>query len=133
MINIRKKKDVIAEMNEHTECAYSMMDSIAKMTAIDFDDSGKDYLDMSVFQHAKNRLPWLVILMIAYVFTGMIITSFESTLSQVISLVAYMPMLMGTGGNTGYVTGIPPPRAVRSANGQTEKEVNPSWNALIPS
>lgn len=40
MINIRKKKDVIAEMNEHTECAYSMMDSIAKMTAIDFDDSG---------------------------------------------------------------------------------------------
>ena len=68
---------------------------------IDLDDSGKDYLDMSVLQHAKNRLPWLIILMIAYVFTGMIITSFEGTLSQVISLVAYMPMLMGTGGNTG--------------------------------
>lgn len=39
--------------------------------------------------------------MVAYIFTGMIITSFEAKLSEVISLVAYMPMLMGTGGNSG--------------------------------
>ena len=39
--------------------------------------------------------------MVAYVFTGMIVTSFENRLSEVICLVAYMPMLMGTGGNTG--------------------------------
>ena len=64
-------------------------------------DSDKDYLDVSVWQHAKNRLPWLLILMVAYVFTGMIVTSFENRLSEVICLVAYMPMLMGTGGNTG--------------------------------
>ncbi len=68
---------------------------------IDWEDSDKDYLDVSVWQHAKNRLPWLLILMVAYVFTGMIVTSFENRLSEVICLVAYMPMLMGTGGNTG--------------------------------
>ena len=68
---------------------------------IDWEDSDKDYLDVSVWQHAKNRLPWLLILMVAYIFTGMIVTSFENRLSEVICLVAYMPMLMGTGGNTG--------------------------------
>jgi magnesium transporter len=65
------------------------------------DTADSDYLDISVWQHAKNRLPWLLILMVAYIFTGMIVTSYEGKLSQVISLVAYMPMLMGTGGNTG--------------------------------
>lgn len=68
---------------------------------IDFDSSDKGYLDMPVLTHVINRLPWLVILMIAYIFTGMIITGFEDKLKNAISLVAYMPMLMGTGGNTG--------------------------------
>ena len=68
---------------------------------IDFENSDKGYLDKSVMQHALNRLPWLVILMIAYIFTGMLVTSFEGRLSEIICLVAYMPMLMGTGGNTG--------------------------------
>ncbi len=68
---------------------------------IDWEDSDKEYLDMSVWQHAINRLPWLLILMVAYVFTGMIITKFETRLSEIICLVSYMPMLMGTGGNTG--------------------------------
>jgi len=68
---------------------------------IDFKDNDRGYLDISVWQHAINRLPWLLILMVAYVFTGMIVTRFEASLSQVIQLVTYMPMLMGTGGNTG--------------------------------
>lgn len=68
---------------------------------IDFKDTGRGYLDIPVWQHAVNRLPWLLILMIAYIFTGLIVTRFEASLSQVIQLVTYMPMLMGTGGNTG--------------------------------
>jgi magnesium transporter len=68
---------------------------------IDFDSSDKEYLDISVFQHAINRLPWLLILMVAYYFTGQIVSGFENSLSKVIELVAFMPMLMGTGGNTG--------------------------------
>jgi len=65
------------------------------------DDSDSEYLDMSVWRHVKNRLPWLFVLMLSYVVTGGIIASFETVLSKVISLVAYMPMLMGTGGNSG--------------------------------
>ncbi len=68
---------------------------------IDFERSDKDYLDISVWKHVVNRLPWLVILMLSYIITGGIITRFEGMLSDVICLVAYMPMLMGTGGNTG--------------------------------
>ena len=68
---------------------------------IDLDNSDSDYLDISVIQHAKNRLPWLLVLMIAYIFTGMIVTNFENALSSMIALVTYMPMLMGTGGNCG--------------------------------
>lgn len=68
---------------------------------IDLENKDKGYLSISVWQHAKNRLPWLIVLMVAYVFTGRLITNFEDSLSKVIALVAYMPMLMGTGGNTG--------------------------------
>jgi len=68
---------------------------------IDFDKSDRTYLDMSPWQHVINRLPWLLILMVAYVFTGKIISNFEGQLSDYTNLITYMPMLMGTGGNTG--------------------------------
>lgn len=61
----------------------------------------EEYLDMSVWAHIKARIPWLFVLMLSYIITGRIIAGFEATLSQVIALVAYMPMLMGTGGNSG--------------------------------
>lgn len=66
---------------------------------IDGDD--RDYLDMSVMQHVKSRLPWLAMLMCSYFITGGIISAFQGQLSKVISLVIYMPMLTGTGGNSG--------------------------------
>lgn len=66
-----------------------------------FDKSALEYLDISVWKHVVNRLPWLFILMCSYVITGGIITTFEDGLAKVICLVAYMPMLMGTGGNSG--------------------------------
>lgn len=65
------------------------------------DNTDKDYLDAPVLMHVKARLPWLLVLMVSYVFTGGMIASFEKSLSAVIALVAYMPMLMGTGGNSG--------------------------------
>lgn len=85
-----------------------ILDVIEEETTEDFQrmagviDSGDaEYLDISVWKHIKNRLPWLFILMLSYVITGGIISRFENVLSQVISLVAYLPMLMGTGGNSG--------------------------------
>lgn len=85
-----------------------ILDVIEEETTEDFErmagvmaDTDRDYLDMSIWQHVKSRIPWLFLLMCSYVITGGIIARFEAVLSQVISLVAYMPMLMGTGGNSG--------------------------------
>ncbi|MBQ9148541.1 MAG: magnesium transporter [Oscillospiraceae bacterium] len=63
--------------------------------------SEKAYLKSSVFELVKNRVPWLMLLMVSSTFTGLIITSFEDALSKVVALTAFIPMLMGTGGNSG--------------------------------
>ena len=68
---------------------------------IDLEDTDKEYLDKSVFQHVKARLPWLLTMMVALMVTGAIVSSFEEVLSKVVVLVSYMPLLMGMGGNTG--------------------------------
>ena len=63
--------------------------------------SEKTYLKSSVFELFKNRIPWLMLLMVSATFTGLIITSFEDALAAQVALTAFIPMLMGTGGNSG--------------------------------
>ncbi|OFI01477.1 magnesium transporter MgtE [Clostridium acetireducens DSM 10703] len=63
--------------------------------------SEEKYLDTGVWTLAKNRLMWLVILMISATFTGNIIKRFEDVLQSVVILTAFIPMLMDTGGNAG--------------------------------
>ena len=63
--------------------------------------SEKPYLKSSTWELFKNRFPWLTILMVSSTFTGLIITSFEDSLAKVVALTAFIPMLMGTGGNSG--------------------------------
>lgn len=63
--------------------------------------SDDEYLKTGIFKLAKNRIVWLLILMISGTFTGMIIEGYETLLSGFVALTASMPMLMGTGGNAG--------------------------------
>ena len=63
--------------------------------------SEKPYLKTGVFQLARNRIPWLMILMLSATFTGMILNHYENALAACIVLNAYIPMLSGTGGNSG--------------------------------
>ena len=63
--------------------------------------SEKTYLRSSIWELFKNRIPWLLLLMVSATFTGMIITSFEDALAAQVVLTAFIPMLMGTGGNSG--------------------------------
>ena len=63
--------------------------------------SDEAYLDSSVISLAKQRIPWLMILMIGATLTGRIITKFEDVLRAVVVLTAFIPMLMDTGGNSG--------------------------------
>ncbi len=59
------------------------------------------YLDTSVFTLARHRIPWLLILMVGAAFTGGIIQKYEDILGTVVVLMAFVPMLMDTGGNSG--------------------------------
>lgn len=70
-----------------------------KMAAIT-PSEGK-YLDENIFVLAKQRITWLLILMIGAALTGGIINRFENVLSALVILTAYIPMLMDTGGNSG--------------------------------
>lgn len=70
-----------------------------KMAAIQPNEEG--YFETSVFKHAKNRILWLLILMLSSAITGGIITEYENAFAAVPLLVAFIPMIMGTGGNCG--------------------------------
>ena len=63
--------------------------------------SDKPYSRTSIVEIWKNRIPWLMFLMLSATFTSMILTSFEDMLAVQAGLVAFIPMLMGTGGNSG--------------------------------
>lgn len=74
-------------------------EDIEKMAAITPTD--KPYLKTGVFSIWLTRIPWLLLLMVSATLTGGIITSFEGALTAFPALVAFIPMLMGTGGNAG--------------------------------
>lgn len=59
------------------------------------------YLRMSVFTIAKNRFVWLLILMLSAMITGAMLEHFENAIASIPLLVAFIPMLMDTGGNSG--------------------------------
>lgn len=82
--------DVIEE--ETTEDMYKM----AAMAP-----SEKSYLATKPLQLAKNRIGWLLFLMISATLTGYIIRYFEDALQQIVILASFIPMLMDTGGNAG--------------------------------
>ena len=76
-------------------------EDIEKMAAIIPDQTDRPYLKIGVFETFKNRMPWLLFLMVSATFTGAIITKFTDALKAYLMLTAYIPMLMDTGGNAG--------------------------------
>ena len=59
------------------------------------------YLRSSVLEIVLQRVPWLMLLMLSATFTGIILNNYENALSAQMALTAYIPMIMGTGGNSG--------------------------------
>ncbi len=76
-------------------------EDMQKMAAILPEDQDATYFGTSVWQHARQRIPWLLILMLSATFTGMITTHYESAFAAIPLLVSFMPMLMDTPGNCG--------------------------------
>ena len=93
LVGIITVDDAIDVMQEETEEDFS------KISGITPNDT--EYLKTPVMKLWASRIPWLMILMISATFTGMIISKFESALAVLPILTAFIPMLMGTGGNAG--------------------------------
>ena len=90
IVTVDDAMDVLAE-----EAA----EDLTIMAAVTPDE--RPYFAASAWEHARRRLLWLLILMLSAVVTGAIITRYEDAISAVPLLVAFLPMLMDTGGNCG--------------------------------
>ena len=93
LVGIVTVDDAMEVISEESE------EDIQIMAAITPSDT--PYLKTSVFSIWKSRIPWLLLLMISSTFTSLIISSFEDALAASMALTAFIPMLMGTGGNSG--------------------------------
>lgn len=74
-------------------------EDLEKMAAIA--PSEDSYFSTGIFMHAKNRIVWLLVLMLSATVTGGIITKYENAFAAIPLLVSFIPMIMGTGGNCG--------------------------------
>jgi len=128
------QEEVAKQMSKYNFLALPVVDSDNRMVGIiTFDDAmdvmeeeateditimsaqtpyEKSYIRTSPWELFKHRIPWLMLLMISATFTGLIITSFEKALSQLVILTAFIPMLMDTGGNSGSQSSVTVIRAI---------------------
>lgn len=74
-------------------------EDFSKMAAVTPSES--TYFKTSVLKHAKNRIVWLLFLMVSAILTGTVINSYESAFAALPILVSFIPLLMDTGGNCG--------------------------------
>lgn len=95
IVGIITVDDILEVIEEETT------EDIERMAGVFADDGDLEYLDIGVMAHCKSRLPWLLLLTVSLMITGVIISRFETVLEQVVVLTCYLPLLMGTGGNTG--------------------------------
>lgn len=104
LVGIITFDDVMDVIEEETTEDIEMM---AGMTP-----SEKPYLHSSPWEIFLHRIPWLMVLMIGATFTSMIITHYETALAAQLVLTAFIPMLMGTGGNSGSQSSVTIIRAI---------------------
>ena len=93
LVGIITVDDIVDIMEEEAT------EDMEKMAAIV--PSDKPYMRTGIWETFKKRIPWLLLLMVSATFTGAILTRFEDALSACAVLIAFIPMLMDTGGNAG--------------------------------
>ncbi len=93
LVGIVTVDDAMDVMSEENEEDFEKMAAMAP--------SEDDYLKEPVLVQYKNRIVWLLVLMLSSIVTGKIITNYENAFAAVPLLVSFIPMLMDTGGNCG--------------------------------
>lgn len=118
-----EQEDVAKKFDKYNEIAMPVVDNEDRLVGIVTVDDAMDvmheemdedfeimaamspsedtYFKTSVFKHARNRIFWLLVLMISATITGGVITKYENAFEALPLLVAFLPMVMGTGGNCG--------------------------------
>ena len=119
IITVDDAMDVLEE--ETTE-------DMEKMAAILPGD--KPYLRTGVWETVGARLPWLLLLMLSATFTGMILNGFESALAACVVLTSFIPMLTGTGGNSGSQASVAVIRALSLGEVETSRIPAVVWKEL---
>ena len=128
-VNTLEDKEAVAQMfSKYNFLALPVVDTEGRLVGIvTFDDamdvmeeettedmekmaamlpSEKPYMRLTIFAIWKNRIPWLLLLMVSATFTGMILNHFEEALAAQIVLTSFIPMLMDTAGNSGSQTSV---------------------------
>lgn len=120
---LEDKEDVAKKMNHYDFVTMPVVDDEMRLVGIiTFDDAidvmqdeatedieimaamtpnDEGYFRTSDFKHAKNRILWLLVLMLSAALTGGILAKYENAFESIPILVSFIPMLMGTGGNCG--------------------------------
>ena len=93
LVGIVTIDDAIDVLQEEVE------EDFEKMAAVTPSDDS--YFKTGVFKHARNRIVWLIFLMLASIITGNVLSMYENAFAAAPILVAFVPLLMGTGGNCG--------------------------------
>ena len=93
MVGIVTVDDAMLVLQDETTEDISIMAGVSP--------NGDSYFGTSVFQHAKNRSLWLMLLMLSATVTGEILGHYEDAMAVMPVLITFIPMLMGTGGNCG--------------------------------
>ncbi len=96
LVGIITVDDALAILKEEQEEDFEKMAAIMP--------SEETYFKTSVFGHIKNRIGWLLILMLSATITGTILSKYESAFEALPILVSFVPMIMGTAGNSGQQT-----------------------------
>ena len=92
--------------------------------------SEEPYLESPVYRLFRSRIPWLMLLMISATFTGMIISSFEDALAVQVTLTAFIPMLMDSGGNSGSQASVTIIRALSTGEVEFGDILRVMWKEL---
>ncbi len=119
LVGIVTIDDAVEILQEEAEEDISIM---AAMTP-----NETPYLRTSAFSIWMQRFPWLAILMLSSTFTGIILASFEDALKAVVVLTTFIPMLMGTGGNSGAQASVTVIRSISNGELKLSQWLSVVW------
>lgn len=122
LVGIVTVDDAIDVLQEETTEDF---EKLAGMTPTD-----KPYLRTGVLETWKSRIPWLLILMLSATLTSMVLTSFETSLAACTALTAFIPMLTGTGGNSGTQSSVAVIRALSLGEVEFVDTIRVIWKEI---